>query len=455
MADEPVRPTRVTPPSQPTAALPRRGRTLTAESIPPSAVIPIGPAPAPRRPLVWPWIAAAGGLAVALVVVLVLLLSGGPPPSVQPAPGPGAQVEPKKKDGLPKQDTLPKGDTPKGDPKEKAGQPAPASNLFAKGPVRFLSDLPEQDVRSGQWPFRKGDNGNGQAIRVSGVLSPHGLGMHPPAAPGFASVRYELGKQAVLFKATVAINDTTKWCWSPATFTVLGDGKELWQSKWISHTHARSQECQVIVKGVNWLELRVKVENGNRGVEAVWVEPRVLQKFDSPDTPKVEGGKAAALASSFTRTEILGFPAGDDYEDQAPEGGLLIGFELGLGKWGKDDIVNSVQPIFRTAKGEVRGKMHGGHDGRTVTVKAKEGYAVGAVTVRAVLITDGVRVTFMRVNGNSLDPGQSYQSENIGSLTKSSDRVQTLGGSGASVVGICGRANDASRALGLLLRGKE
>jgi hypothetical protein len=92
-------------------------------------------------------------------------------------------------------------------------------------------------------------------------------------------------KEAELFKATVAINDTTKWCWSPATFIVLGDGKELWRSKWISHNHAQKDDCQVLVKGVDVLELRVKVENGNEGVHAVWVEPRVLRKIDSPDDP--------------------------------------------------------------------------------------------------------------------------------------------------------------------------
>ena len=167
------------------------------------------------------------------------------------------------------------GDTPQPD--------VPRSKLFPDGPRRFLSDLPEFDVVSGKWPFKKGDTGDGHHIIVGGVQSLHGLGMHPPWAPKFASVKYRLGMEAELFKATVAIDDSTNWCWSPAYFTVWGDGTELWRSKAISHTHARSQECRVLIKGVNVLELRVEVANGSDGDHAVWFEPRILQTVDAPD----------------------------------------------------------------------------------------------------------------------------------------------------------------------------
>jgi hypothetical protein len=146
-----------------------------------------------------------------------------------------------------------------------------------------LSQIQEFDVVSGEWPFKKADTGDGRHIIVGGVPSPHGLGMHPPWGGKYASVKYRLGLEAELFKATVAVNDSTNWCWSPATFTVWGDGTELWRSKHIAHNHARSEECQVNIKGVNVLELRVQVENGNQGVHAVWFEPRILQSADAPD----------------------------------------------------------------------------------------------------------------------------------------------------------------------------
>jgi hypothetical protein len=159
---------------------------------------------------------------------------------------------------------------------------APPSKLFPKEPVRYLSDLEEIYVQPGAWPFAKNGFLNGdRVINVGGKRSPNGLSMHPPAAPAYASVKYRLGKEAVRLKAVVAINDSTNWCFSPATFRVLGDGRELWASRQIAHNHARSQECEVDVTGVDILELRVQVANGNHGVEAVWVEPRLLQKTDA------------------------------------------------------------------------------------------------------------------------------------------------------------------------------
>ena len=161
---------------------------------------------------------------------------------------------------------------------------APVRPLFAQRPRVYLADLQEYDVKAGPWPFSKnGQLPDGRPIKVNGVPSPKGLSMHPPWAPGVASVRYRLGKQATLFRATVAINDTTNWCWSPATFSLIGDGKPLWQSVGIAHNHDHSQRCSVEVSGVDVLELRVQVANGSDGVHAVWVEPRLLQKADTPD----------------------------------------------------------------------------------------------------------------------------------------------------------------------------
>jgi mono/diheme cytochrome c family protein len=164
----------------------------------------------------------------------------------------------------------------------------PFDRLFKKNPVVYLAELSEFDVQNGEWPFSKDGtlgNNNKDKIRVKGNLSPKGLGMHPPAAPKTASVKYRLGKQAAQFKAMVAIDDTANFCWTPATFSIWGDGKQLFQSKEIAHNHQRSQDCSVDVNGVDVLELRVVCAGHNSGVFAVWVEPRVLRRSDTPDIP--------------------------------------------------------------------------------------------------------------------------------------------------------------------------
>ncbi len=413
----------------------------------------------------WPWLAGAGGVLALAAVLLVIFLPGRKPAEEAEKKDPQTWVARKtadKKEGADKKD-----------PAEKPAHVA--TNLFPKGPVRFLSELPEKDVRAGEWPFSKGTNGNGQPIRVNGILSRHGLGMHPPAHPGYASVRYELNKEAALFKATVAINDTTNWCFSPARFTVLGDGKELWQSKEITHTtgpaQARSQECQVLVKGVNWLELRVQVPNGNKGVEAVWVEPRVLQTIDTADPvgverpDKAEPGESpldppvadfvrkAIEGKKYAQTAIVGSGFGrGEFEEVPPEGALLIGFELGMSKFGNDDIINSIQPIYRTAKGESRGAVRGTPTDRKVTLKARKGYAVGSVTVNVGNQLVAMRLTFMRVNKTYLDEEKAY-AETAGNLGSIWGKPTTLDSNGSFVVGICGK-NDprVSRTLGLVLR---
>jgi hypothetical protein len=164
--------------------------------------------------------------------------------------------------------------------------PQPGDKIFRQNSVAFLADLPEFDVKDGAWPFTKdgGIGNNKDKIKVKGKPSPKGLGMHPPAAPEFASVKYRLGKQAEVFKTTVAIDDTATFCFTPAIFTILGDGKELFRSKWIAHNPSRTQDCSVSVKGVDVLELRVGCVGHNSGVHAVWVDPRLLQRADSSDT---------------------------------------------------------------------------------------------------------------------------------------------------------------------------
>jgi hypothetical protein len=87
---------------------------------------------------------------------------------------------------------------------------------------------------------------------------------------------------------------------------------------------------------------------------------------------------------------------------------------------------------------------------KVVSVKAKPGYAVGAINVKAGLVVNGFSVTFMRIRGNTLDPADSYSSAWIGDKTGGTG-PRVLGGDGTPIIGIIGRrsASDCN-GLGLV-----
>jgi hypothetical protein len=101
---------------------------------------------------------------------------------------------------------------------------------------------------------------------------------------------------------------------------------------------------------------------------------------------------------------------------------------------------DAIRPIYRTDKQEVLGEQHGTDLNNVVTVKAKDGYAVGGMTLRTGLLIDGLSLTFMRVKDGKLDPTDSYESDWIGN--RNGGRETPLKGDGTPVIGIVGKAND-------------
>ena len=95
-------------------------------------------------------------------------------------------------------------------------------------------------------------------------------------------------------------------------------------------------------------------------------------------------------------------------------------------------MVHGVRPIYLDAQGrEQLGGLHGKDSGRPpVRVKAKKGYAVGAISAKTGVGIDGLSVTFMKLDKGRLDPDQSYESDWLGGQ----------GGGGADATGRIGRA---------------
>ncbi len=150
-------------------------------------------------------------------------------------------------------------------------------------------------------------------------------------------------------------------------------------------------------------------------------------------------------------TQVLGGGIDPLFRDVAPPKGLLTGLEVGLGKWADNDVVTAVRPIFTTAAGEeILGQQHGADTSHVTRVTAKPGYAVGGLTAKAAAVVNGFSVTFMKIDGDRLDSKQTYQSDWIGG--RNGGQESRLGGDGAAVVGIVGRANSRDcTGLGLVL----
>ena len=116
--------------------------------------------------------------------------------------------------------------------------------------------------------------------------------------------------------------------------------------------------------------------------------------------------------------------------------------------------VEALRAIYRNDKGEeIKSPQFGSVKGPVVTLKAKDGYAIGALTVNAGLWADSVSATFMRIKGDRLDAADSYQSEQVGGK---GGGPTLLSGEGTPVVGILGRSNkQGTTGIGLILKKKS
>ena len=141
------------------------------------------------------------------------------------------------------------------------------------------------------------------------------------------------------------------------------------------------------------------------------------------------------------RSAMVGYIRGEIVVDRAEDKALLVGFDLILdpGEFGKSDKMKSVRPVFRAGDKETRGKAYGMIDGKSVTIVAKAGYAVGGVQVDGNHV-QGINVTFMKVTDKGLDPKDAYESGWIG--VKGNEESVKLDGKGRRVLGIRANTNE-------------
>ena len=101
--------------------------------------------------------------------------------------------------------------------------------------------------------------------------------------------------------------------------------------------------------------------------------------------------KAAVAANRLQKTPPIGGHGQVPFSETAGQPCVLVGFEFGLGKSFKLEVIYAVRAIYSTAEGTRRGPEHGLFTSptagkkrskvtRVVTVQAKPGYAVSGVT---------------------------------------------------------------------------
>jgi hypothetical protein len=164
---------------------------------------------------------------------------------------------------------------------------------------------------------------------------------------------------------------------------------------------------------------------------------------------------AKGFAGPRSDTKMSGGEDPNGGRDVTEVPGLLIGLAWHGGGLDGHGIIRSVAPIYLTEAGEVTGKHHGMAEKEVslTPVKAKPGYAVGAVITDGTKRLNGFKMVFMRVHGAVLDPDDRYESEWVGG--HDAKKLDTLAGDGRPVVGIRARTGSDVDAFGLVQLGED
>jgi hypothetical protein len=130
------------------------------------------------------------------------------------------------------------------------------------------------------------------------------------------------------------------------------------------------------------------------------------------------------------------------FEELPPTGAILIGFYYTTVSNGQYPGV--VQPVYQTTRGEVLGNVYGIPEkgAKPLLVKAKPGYAVGAIYTRGGGGFDAFKPIFMRITDTGLDPNDKYEGPHIGG---NGGGEGTLGGDGNFIVGVHGKVGDKGK----------
>jgi hypothetical protein len=212
-----------------------------------------------------------------------------------------------------------------------------------------------------------------------------------------------------------------------------------------------------------WITISARLGITGAAVMMLLASTACADKPAEPPPPIFAAAHSAIAAGRLEKSKELGFVSAKGvFTEVPPQGAVLIGFDVGVGKFFDIETVYALRPIYLSADGEMMVEDHGLFRDRrlpkdrivkskvirTEHIRARPGYAVGGLRLRSGLLINGLSVTFMRITGRALDPSKSYDSDWVGDRTGGSEAA--VDGEGAPVLGVFGRQDeDHVHALGL------
>ncbi len=230
----------------------------------------------------------------------------------------------------------------------------------------YLSDLDETDW-SGHADFGKNGSSKTADVAVNGIKFHKGLSTHPTDR-GSASVKYRLaGLDATAFVTKVAINDSTlATIPTLLTFQVLGDGEILWTST-PTRQKGQMQECQISVKDVRVLELRVNCPGWYHGAHAVWLDPYLLLSSPRNEVEPAAKGSLKTITNLIAMKLTL-IPAGEfdmgssKAEDQKASDAEQPRHHVRITRPFYMGVTEVTQGQYRNVTGQSPSEFHGSDD---------------------------------------------------------------------------------------------
>jgi hypothetical protein len=157
----------------------------------------------------------------------------------------------------------------------------------------------------------------------------------------------------------------------------------------------------------------------------------------APNAPVWARIRQSGTQRSYKTNPAIGGAFGNvPFNETHADGGVLIGFFAGEDD---GDHVGFFQPIYLTAKGEKVGKAYGAVRRPAQCLKAKAGYALGGVNLRAGGIIDAMTLVFMKVEGERLNPADQYTWATLGGQ---GGGPASFSSKGELLIGIHGNATD-------------